>query len=109
DQDGLEPDGVAAPRRLLAEQVAGAADLEVEVREAEAAAELGELLDRLEALLGVLGERLLGRRHQIRVGALRGAADAAAQLVELGEAERVGAVDEDRVRARAVEHARENR
>ena len=47
---------------------------------------------------GVVG----GRREQ-RIGARLGAADAAAQLIELREAEHVGAPDDERVGGRNVE------
>ena len=47
----LEADGLDVPALLAAEQVAGAANLEVERRDAEAAAEIAELLDRRQPLL----------------------------------------------------------
>ena len=49
------------------------------------------------------------RRGQIGVGAGLGPPDAAAQLVELGEAEAVGAVDDQRVGAGDVEPALDDR
>ena len=85
---GLVADGGEVARLLGAEQVAGAADLEVEVREAEAAAELREILDRLEAALRRRRVRASSAGdQQVGVGALAAAADAAAQLVELREAQ----------------------
>src|SRR5947207_2439646 len=80
----------------------GAADLEIVRREAEAAAELVELLQRRQALVRVLADQVLAGNQKIGVRAHIGAADAAAQLVELREAEGVGAVDDDRVGARDV-------
>ena len=50
----LEADRGDVPRLLLAEQVAGAADLEVVRGELEAAAELVELLQHPQPLLRVL-------------------------------------------------------
>ena len=68
---------------LLAEQLAGAADLQVVRGEHEARAELLHRLDRLEALGGIARQRLARRRDQVGVGAVVRAADAAAQLVQL--------------------------
>jgi hypothetical protein len=66
----LEPDGRHVPGLLAAEQVAGAADLEVAHRDLEARAELGVVGEGREPLAGLLGER--GRRgvEEVRVGAL---------------------------------------
>ena len=50
-----------------------------------------------------------GGTQQVGVGAAVGAADAAAQLVELGEAVAVGAVDEEGVGARDVEAVLDDR
>ena len=81
-----------------AEDVAGAADLEVAHGDFEAGAEFGVLLDGLDALAGVAGGgHELAREHEVGVGLVVGAADAAAELVEIGEAEAVGAVDDDGV------------
>ena len=74
-------------------------------REHEARAELLERLDGLEALHGVERQRLARRRQQIGVGAVVRAADAAAQLVQLREAQPVGAVDHDGVGGRDVDAA----
>ena len=88
---------------LLAEEVAGAADVEVVARELEAGAERVERLEHLEPALGIAGEDAFGRHGEQRIGALLRAADAAAELVELGEAEHVGAMDDEGVRGRDVE------
>ena len=45
-----KPTASMLPALLAAEQVAGAADLEVERRDAEAAAEIAELFDRRQPL-----------------------------------------------------------
>ena len=91
------------------EQVAGAADLEVAHRDLEPGAELGELTDRLQPLVRLLGEHAVGRVQEVRVRALTAAADAAAQLVELREAEQVGTVDDERVHRRHVDAALDDR
>ena len=57
----------------------------------------------LQALLGAFGEPLAVGRGEVGVGARLGAADAAAQLVELGQAEHVGAVHDQRVGVGDVE------
>src|SRR6266542_5565793 len=80
-----------------AEQVVRAADLQVLHRDGHAGAQVLVGGDRREALVGGLGDGPLRRVHQVGVGALAGAADAAAELVQLGEAEGVGAVDDQRV------------
>src|SRR3954470_17241963 len=88
---------------LVAEQVAGAADLEVPHRDLEAGAELGVVAERAQALRRLLGERGRARVQEVRVRALARAADTPADLVELGEAEEVGALDDQRVRLRDVD------
>src|SRR5690606_40000599 len=81
----------------------------VEGGDLEARAEFGEALHHLQTLLRVLGERALGRHEEVGVGALRGAADATAELVELRESQRVGAVDEDGVGVGDVQPALHDR
>ena len=95
----LEPDRGDVPRLLLAEQVARAADLEVVRREAEAAAQVVELLQDAQPLLGVGGDEMLARNQQVGVRPVMRPADAAAELVELRQTEGVGAVHDDRVGA----------
>ncbi len=68
-----------------------------------AGAELGVVLEHLQASLGILVDAI--GDDEVAVGAAVRAADAAAQLVELGEPEVVGAVDEHRVGVRHVEPA----
>ena len=88
---------------LLAEQVAGAANLEVAHRELEPRAEVLQVADDVESLVGLLGERARGRIHHVGVGALPRAPDAAAQLVQLREPETVRVIDHDGVRVGNVE------
>ena len=73
---------------LVAEQVAGAADLEVAHGDLEAGAELGVVAERAQALRRLLGQRGVRGVQQVGVGALAGAADAPADLVELGRGRR---------------------
>src|SRR3954454_8815388 len=88
---------------LVAEQVAGAADLEVAHRDLEPGAELGVVAQRAQALGRLLRQRGRARVQEVRVRALARAAHATADLVELGEAEQVGALDDQRVRLRDVD------
>ena len=78
-------------------QVAGAADVEVVRGEREAGAERVQRLQYLQTLLGAFAERLADGDGEIGVGARFDATDAAAQLIELREAEHFGAVHDQRV------------
>ena len=89
---------------LVAEQVAGAADLEVAHRDLEAGAELGVVA----TVLTVVAPRPGSARRRTDTGdrrrrALAAAAHAPADLVQLREAERVRALDDQRVRLRDVD------
>ena len=64
----VEADGGDVARLVGAEQVAGAADLEVAHGDLEPGAEVGELADGLEPLVGLLGERPVRGMEQVRVG-----------------------------------------
>ena len=94
---------------LGAEQVPGAADLEVAHGDLEPRPEVGELADRLESLVRLLGERAVAGVEEVRVRALAAPPDPTAQLVELGETEQVGTVDDERVHRRDVEPALDDR
>ena len=56
-----------------------------------------------------LGQRLLRRVEEVGVRALAAAADPAAQLVQLGQAEQVGALDDQRVGVGDVEAGLDDR
>ena len=105
----IEADARDEPALLGAEQVAGAAQLHVQRRDLEARPELGVALQRLDAASGLVAE-LARRRHQeVAVGAFRRATDSTAELIELRQAEHVGAIDDDGVGARDVEAALDDR
>ena len=75
----VEADGRDVARLLAAEQVARAADLEVAHRDLEARPEVGELADRPEPLVRLLGERVgpagaAGTRTRAGPGGRRGRA-----------------------------------
>ena len=71
--------------------------------ELEAGAEAFERLQHGQAPLRGVVELAVGRDGEERIGAGLGPADAAADLVELGEAEIVGAMHHQRVGVRNVE------
>ena len=99
----VESDRRHVARLLAPEDVAGSADLEVRERDLEARPELRCVEDRLESLSSLVGEPLAAPIEEIRICPARRSADPTAELVELREAERIGAVDDDRVRVRDVE------
>ena len=92
-----EPDLRHLAALLLAEELAGAADLEVVGREHEAGAKLLHRLDGLEPLGRIARERFARWGDEVRVSAMVRAADPAAQLMELRQAHVVGAIDHDGV------------
>ena len=99
----LEADLPDVAGLLVAEQIAGAADVQVVRGELEAGAELVQALDDVQPALGGLAQLLLGRQGEVGVAAHLAAADAAAQLVQLRQAEAVGAVHDQGVGGRHVE------
>ena len=80
------------------QEVAGTSDLEVTLGHGQARAQLGVRGDRLEALVRGLGERLVARVEEVRVGAFAASSDAPAQLMQLRQAEGVGAIDDKGIR-----------
>ena len=99
----VEPDGLDVAMLLAAKHVACAAQLQVEGGDAEARAQFAEFLHRCEAFTRDVGERGFRRNQQIGISALAGTTHAASQLVKLGEAQAVGAIDQDRVGAGNVQ------
>ncbi len=97
------------PALLAAQEIAGAADLQVERRHAEAAAEIAELLDRRQPLARNRRQRLLRRNQQVGVRGTVRPAHTASELVQLRESVPVRAVDDDRVRVRDVEAVLDDR
>ena len=99
----VESDGVYVAALVRAEYVARAPDLEVFHGDLEARAKLCRGEHGLEALLCRLGEASVLGYEQVGVGAPGAASDTASKLVELGESEGVGAVDDKGVDVRDVE------
>ena len=91
----LEADGFDVAALLAAEHVACAAEFEIEGGDFESGAEVGKFFQRGEAAARDGREFDFRREQQIGVGAAVGAADASAQLVKLGEAQAVGAIDRE--------------
>ena len=92
------------PLCFSAEQVAGPADFEVAHGDFEAGAEGGVFLHGVEAFAGIAGGRSnVAGQHQVGIGLGAGAPDAAAELVEVGQAEQIGAVDEDGIGVRDID------
>ena len=99
----LDADLADMARLFVAQQIAGAADIEIVARKREAGAQRVEGLHHFEPALRGLGQHLARRQGQIGIGAQLAAADAAAQLIELRQAEHVGAMDDHRIGGRNVE------
>ena len=103
-----ETDVVNLAALVFAEHLAGAADLQVVHGQEEARPQLLHRLDGIQTPLS-LGRRLgFLVRQQIGVGLVVRAADPAAQLVQLGQAEAVGAVDDDGIGMRVVDACFDN-
>ena len=77
--------------------VARAADLQIAHGDAEARAELRELADGLQPLLGGLGEHLVRADGEVGVGLAVAAAHTTPQLVQLAQAEAIRVKDDQRV------------
>src|SRR6266850_673204 len=99
----VKTDGFNVAMLLPPEHVSCAAQFEVEGGDSKACAQFAEFLHGREALSRDVREHGLGRNEEIRVCALARTPDAPSQLVELREAEAIGAIDQNRVGARDVQ------
>src|SRR5690606_35893436 len=63
----------------------------------ESGAELAILLDGVHALAGIAAGEHVGWQHEQGEGAVIGASNTTAQLIQIGEAEAVGAIDDNGV------------
>ena len=77
-----------------AEQVARAANFEVAHGDLEAGAELRIVADGVQALFGDLREDLAAAERQVGIGMAAAAADAPADLMQLGKAELIGVLND---------------
>ena len=98
----LEADRSDITRLFFAQQVAGTPDFQVVGSQAKAAAQIVQLLKHLQTPAGILGQPVLAGDQQVGKGALGGAADPTAQLVQLGQTKLVGPVNNDRVGSRNI-------
>ena len=101
----VESDGGDVAGLLGTEEVACAADFEVAHGDLEAGSERGVLLDGRHALAGLREELCVAWEQEVGVGLVLVASDATAELVEFGEAEAVGAIDDDGVGVGDIEAA----
>ena len=99
----LEADRRDVPGLLVAQEVPRPAQLQVAHRDPVAGAELGVVGQRREPVASLLGELAPVGIEQVGVGVRVGPAHPAADLVELGQPERVGPLHDERVRLRDVE------
>ncbi len=90
---------------VFSQQFTGATDLQIMGGQGEAGAQVFQCLQGFQALERVLCHGTRRRSDEIGVGAVVRAAHAAAQLVELGQPQLVGAVDDDGVGAGHVDAA----
>ena len=97
------------PALLGAEQIAGAAQLEVAHRDPESRAELGVLAQGVQALAGDVEQAGVAVEQQVGVGLVLEPAHPAAQLIELRKPEAVGALDDEGVAVRDIEPALDDR
>ncbi|MNQ95720.1 hypothetical protein D3C85_1112900 [compost metagenome] len=104
----LDPDLADMARLLVAQQVAAAALIQIVTGQLEAGAQIVQRLQHLQTLLGRQAQRPFGVRRQIGECPRLGPSDTASDLVQLGQAEHVGAVDDQRVGRRNVDAALDN-
>ena len=91
------------PALLVAQQVAGSANVEIVAGKLETRAQRIEIAQHLQPLLRHFGQLRAGGVGEIGVSAQFRSTHASAQLVELRKAEAIGAVDDDGVCTRDIE------
>ncbi len=96
-------------RLRQAQQIAAPADFQIVVGDAETGTRFGKFLDGLKSFHGVARQHRALGQQQIGAGLLIAPAHAAADLVELGQAEAVGAVDDDRIGRGNIQTRSDNR
>src|SRR5260370_28806538 len=80
----FEADGFDMTALLAAQQVAGAAEFEVERGNLESGSEIGEFFERGQAAARNRSELNLRGKQEVRVGSAVGSSDPPAELVQLG-------------------------
>ena len=104
---GVQTHRVREPGLMLAEEVARSAHLEVPERDLIAAAELGEVLEHPQPLFGLIRDAV--GYDQVTVGAPVPASNASPDLVQLGEAEAIRPVHDQRIGVRHVQSVLDDR
>ena len=99
----LEADGFDVSALLSAQQIACAAQFEIQSGDFEAGAEVGKFFQRRQPPARDRSELDLGRNQQVGIGSAIRPPHAPAQLVELGESKAIGAIDDDGIAERNVE------
>ena len=105
----LEPERRDVARLLVPEQVPGAADLEIAHGNREPGAEFRVIGERRQPRPRLRRQLRHVRVEQVCVRGHVGTSDASTDLVELRKTERVGALDDQRVRLRDVEAGLDDR
>ena len=90
------------------EQISGAADGEIAQGESDTRTETRGGLERFEPFLCVGRQRVQGRGQEVGIGLHGAATDAAAKLVEIGDAEPIGPIDQDGIGAGDVDAVFDN-
>ena len=98
-----ETDRLDLTALAIAEQLTGATDFQVMGGQDEAGAKVLSVTDGLQALLRVVGHLFAWWSQQVGIGLVVAAANTTAQLVQLGQAELVSALNDDGVGARHVD------
>ncbi len=105
----LEPDLVDMAGLLLAQQVAGAADIEIVAGQRKARPERIQRLQDLQAFFRRRRQLGTNRQRKIGIGTGLGAPDPSAQLVKLRQPEPVSPVNDQRVGGGDVQPGLDNR
>ena len=93
---------------LSAKKVAGTSNLQIQGSHTEAASEIAELFDRSQTLASDLGKSILRRNQQISVGTSLGPTHSSPKLVQLGQTEPFGMVNDNRVHIWDIEPVFDN-
>ena len=101
----FEANGSDVAALFGAKQIARATDFEVAHGNLETAAERGILFDGGDAFADIGHETAVARQEQVGIGLVFVAAHATAQLVEVAQAEAVGAIYDDGIGIRDIEAA----
>ncbi len=97
------------PVLLAAQQVARAAQFQIERRDLEARAEIAEFLQRGQALARDLAQLRIRRDQQVSVSAPVRPSHPSAQLVQLAQPVALGVLDDDGVRQRNIQAVLDDR